>query len=565
MRLLDTFYKRFLDETIYDPAAISYAILSHTWEDGEVGFQDMANGDLVRQKKGWQKIAETCEKACSDKLEYAWVDTCCIDKSSSAELSEAINSMYYWYQQASVCYVYLSDYTMDVFQEEHFSQCRWLKRGWTLQELVAPREVYFYNKSWEPIGSKSDFCSAIARVTQIPEDVLAHRKKPSTYSVAARMSWAAYRETTRVEDIAYSLLGIFDINMPLLYGEREKAFIRLQEEIIKQQLDLSILAWDPRGLIEPGQFCGALAPSPRGFKSCGLTLRRSSGFCLSTSKGLQLNTALFAARNRLPGQDQEIVWYSIRVGRDDRDDVRNEVIIRLQLLDGGLWARDERYAPESLPWPGGKYKGFLKVSSTESFFLATKPEHLHSDVSYRVFNFNLGPTLFVRDSTPRAFWDDNNNRFLIPTQYTIDSLCMLELLAILPKGNLRFCALVSFRRDPPAILLFECQKYPAQTRILQTEERPTWVTLFIRFPELRGLSDVVTLRSDGIPYCISATSSAMGTAANGRKQWTIDVCMAVSESNKQARRQRRAEQKQKAMTAGGPPESFGERSQGDLL
>ncbi|QDS76637.1 hypothetical protein FKW77_007995 [Venturia effusa] len=222
-----------------------YAILSHTWEDEEVSFDEI-HLEAAKSKKGYDKIRKTCRQAVADGLKYAWVDTCCIDKRSSAELSESINSMYRYYYNAHVCYAYLSDLAPGTGSPmtRRLRDCRWFKRGWTLQELVAPRSVTFYDSEWNAIASRTALSKALANITHIKQSVLVDREELWNTSVATRMSWASTRNTTREEDIAYSLLGLFDVNMPLLYGEGSKAFKRLQEEIIKtwDRVDHSILA-----------------------------------------------------------------------------------------------------------------------------------------------------------------------------------------------------------------------------------------------------------------------------------------------------------------------------------
>jgi hypothetical protein len=241
----------------------------------EAAMSDTAMSDLSRKyKKGYQKIDMTCKIAFQAGLSYAWVDTCCIDKSSSAELTEAINSMYRWYQRSDICYAYLSDLPPSSSLETVLEKCRWFKRGWTLQELIAPKEIYFFDEEWNCIGSKRDLVKHLSRITRISTSVLQHEQRFSSVAVAQRLSWAADRETTRIEDQAYSLLGIFGVNMPLLYGEEEKAFRRLQEEIIRSTADLSIFAWtkssDTRNTKGPNDrvFCGILAEAPTDFASC---------------------------------------------------------------------------------------------------------------------------------------------------------------------------------------------------------------------------------------------------------------------------------------------------------
>ncbi|KAI1418437.1 heterokaryon incompatibility protein-domain-containing protein [Hypoxylon sp. FL1857] len=231
-----------------------YAILSHRWGDDEISFHQFPNEKRDSQREGYTKIRDFCAQVAPSNLsgfqnpqlkyyKYAWVDTCCIDKRSSAELSESINSMFKWYRNAGICYAYLSD--VDDEHDTRYSQfqsSKWFARGWTLQELLAPREIQFFSKAWRPLGSKTQLVNTLSGITKIPHKYLLGGNL-SEASVAQRMSWASSRVTTREEDVAYSLLGIFDVNMPLLYGEGKKAFIRLQEEIIKQTKDHSILAW----------------------------------------------------------------------------------------------------------------------------------------------------------------------------------------------------------------------------------------------------------------------------------------------------------------------------------
>ena len=266
MRLLNT---SSLELESFTHDVPSYAILSHTWgtDEEEVNFQEITAEVRTRKttsKSGYVKIVETCRIARrKHELQYAWIDTCCIDKTSSVELSEAINSMYKWYQEAEICFAYLAD----VDTEESFFTSRWWGRGWTLQELIAPDAVHFYDKHWVFKGTKisPNLTEGISKVTAIPYAVLVHPKLITLHSVSERMMWASSRKTTREEDLAYCLLGIFDINLPLLYGEGSKAFFRLQEEIINQYDDMTIFAWESDTDYWP--YSSILAESPAAFKS----------------------------------------------------------------------------------------------------------------------------------------------------------------------------------------------------------------------------------------------------------------------------------------------------------
>ncbi|KAK1829723.1 beta transducin [Podospora conica] len=219
-----------------------YAILSHTWEDEEILFDDVKNGPqaIPRHKKGFSKVEGSARYAKEQGLDWIWIDTCCIDKSSSAELSEAINSMFIWYHSARVCFAYLSD----VKSPEELASSRWFKRGWTLQELIAPREVEILDSQWQLMGDRTGMANTLSSITGIDELLLAGHYTIDAYSVSTRMGWASRRETGREEDMAYSLLGIFQVNLPLLYGEGlTRAFFRLQEEILKTSSDQSIFAF----------------------------------------------------------------------------------------------------------------------------------------------------------------------------------------------------------------------------------------------------------------------------------------------------------------------------------
>lgn len=254
-----------------------YAIFTHTWDDEEVSHQEwqgwLASTNLeVKEKKGFQKIIKCCEIAKGDELDWLWVDTNCIDKTSSAELSEAINSMFAWYRDASACYCYMPDVRagpdLDSYSQD-FQDSRWHTRGWTLQELLAVRELKFFSKSWSCLGTRSELASLISSTTGIRLAYLLQtedRKDVFRACVAEKMSWVSSRKTTRVEDIAYCMLGIFEINMPLLYGEGTRAFTRLQEEIVRSSDDHTIFCWDWDASVSP-RWVSMLAPSPQSFRN----------------------------------------------------------------------------------------------------------------------------------------------------------------------------------------------------------------------------------------------------------------------------------------------------------
>lgn len=247
MRLLHSKTLEF--EEFFDSDIPKYAILSHRWEGKEMSFQEFQD-DNKRAHPGFAKIQSCCSIAQRRKLDWVWIDICCIDKKSSAELTEAINSMYRWYEKAVECYAYLNDFSLagpDQVKDwkatrMSFQKSAWFTRGWTLQELLAPYTVIFFDRAWNSFGSKDSLAAEVSSITGIEVDHLTLARTRSV-TVAQKMSWASKRKTSRIEDIAYCLLGIFDVNMPLLYGEGMKAFMRLQLEIIKRSNDESIFAW----------------------------------------------------------------------------------------------------------------------------------------------------------------------------------------------------------------------------------------------------------------------------------------------------------------------------------
>ncbi|TFK90614.1 HET-domain-containing protein, partial [Polyporus arcularius HHB13444] len=259
MRLLNTTTGRFV--IVIDPRSVRYAILSHVWarpEDGpgykpEQTYQEVLrriaqaapDGDVLSKLS--EKIRKACEIARMHGFEFIWIDTCCIDQTSSAEVSEAINSMFEWYSCSNVCYAYL-DTVEPGDHARHkvslFRRSRWFKRGWTLQELIAPQNVLFLSKAWTLIGTKYSLAHIIEEETEIDAEVLRHNHMPSEIPVAQRMGWASKRNTTKLEDAAYCLVGIFSVNLTPIYGEGlRSAFIRLQKAILDSTPDQSIFVW----------------------------------------------------------------------------------------------------------------------------------------------------------------------------------------------------------------------------------------------------------------------------------------------------------------------------------
>src|SRR3569833_1317723 len=269
MRLLNV---QTLQLELFDNPIPRYAILSHTRADDDVQYSDIVGSDgsvLIRRSR---KLDGACTQAAADSLPYLWIDAICVDKRSSAELTESINSMYRWYHGAEICYTYLADVTVADGDKEQqiqakLADCRWFTRGWALQELLAPVDVRFFDCQWRFFGTKTTLCETIEKITHIHQDYLLSIKEVTEASGAQRMSWVAGRMTTKDEDMAYCLLGLFDGAIPIINGEGgSKAFRRLQDEILKSpgMKDDSIFAW---GLEDPERPRNAAVPIPGGLFS----------------------------------------------------------------------------------------------------------------------------------------------------------------------------------------------------------------------------------------------------------------------------------------------------------
>jgi len=272
MRLLRTSTLEFQEFDL--SLAPPFAILSHTWGEDEITFDDM-RGDraATKHRQGFQKVANFCQKAKEFGLDFGWIDTCCIDKRSSAELSEAINSMYQYYAISAVCFIHLADVEFGGAEPvvAMIQKSRWFTRGWTLQELIASPTRRVFDAAWAPIifddmdkelGHGLDVLTEVlAAAAQLPIKLLRGSSPVGSFCVADRMSWAATRHTTREEDMAYCLMGLFDVHMPIIYGEGgRKAFRRLQMEIMQTCFDQTLFAW--RG---PYENSGLLARKPSDF------------------------------------------------------------------------------------------------------------------------------------------------------------------------------------------------------------------------------------------------------------------------------------------------------------
>jgi hypothetical protein len=273
---------------------LKYATLSHRWLPDK---QEPLHHQILKEqmevpddhKPGWEKLQRFCRTAKDvHNCEFAWSDTCCIDKTSSSELEESIRSMFRWYRNSHVCIALLSE-TADLaalqLQEKGESGEKavdaWFERGWTLQELLAPSQIKFYGANWKPLiqGSTNDrdnrdsqvIMEKISTLTDIDMDDL-KSFTPGIDRVPEKMLWASRRRTTRIEDIAYCLIGIFDISIMIAYGEGKRAFFRLMEEIIKRYGKWDVFLWSGRC----SRYNAALPDTPHSYAAgCIKTLRNA--------------------------------------------------------------------------------------------------------------------------------------------------------------------------------------------------------------------------------------------------------------------------------------------------
>ena len=303
-RLRDTVIADWVDDVT------RFAILSHTWERGELSYEDLhGQNDLSGshlglqdsdrdggRQRSFEKLHNFCDIAEEYGTEFAWADNVCIDKSSSAELDESIRSMFSWYRNAAICIVYLAQ-TNDL---RDFAHDRWFTRGWTLQELLAPRRLKFYSKRWhrlteflndkisaedvrrlnnQSLTRQLDLLSdailkAAGLVMQHVRDFVPGIRHPS---LPERMQWIARRATTREEDESYSLMGIFNVSISIAYGEgRERAFFRLYQAILEVGYERDWLLWTGRS-VSPSIHPSRMIPSsPKCYLTWNVNFRRDT-------------------------------------------------------------------------------------------------------------------------------------------------------------------------------------------------------------------------------------------------------------------------------------------------
>ncbi|KAF6827709.1 HET domain-containing protein [Colletotrichum musicola] len=367
----------------------------------------------MSQKPGWAKIRKTCSIARRRGIGYVWVDTCCINKQDFSELTEAINSMFKWYANATVCFAYLSD----VDGDHPLEQSRWFERGWTLQELIAPNCVEFFDGAWNAIGTREELAAVIHQRTDIDVSILRERSYVTDmgvrehlddFPIAVRMSWGAGRETTRVEDRAYSLMGVFGINMPLLYGEGERAFVRLQEEIIKESNDMTLFAWTSNiGSIQYKGTRGILASSPDDFerRAYSLSFTRRPELnpeFMVTNKGVKIS-----ARDLLDAEFYQILPLGCRWSRSAPG---SELGILLHDSGDGIWLRAEVEVLLEVPSWAARTLGTFFIRkygdlSRESLLMRSSPPN---EIHFML----ASPEVQLWEAVPTERWSAQGTRFL---------------------------------------------------------------------------------------------------------------------------------------------------------
>ncbi|KAK7441812.1 hypothetical protein VKT23_016474 [Stygiomarasmius scandens] len=246
-RLIDAHSLKLVDLTDDQPTP-PYAILSHRWiQEEEISFQEMKSLELldqdrdvverVKSKGGYKKIKYACRQALRESIPFIWIDTCCINQKDDKDVARNIRSMFLYYRNAVVCYVFLVDVDVRYRKQHRMRDSEWFRRGWTLQELIAPLRVVFFDNRWKRIGCKCDDAlgSKISSITGIPRRVLVGKRPLRKTGVLERMSWAMGRFTTRPQDRAYCLSGLLGVSMDPDYEESALvAFARLRKAVVER-------------------------------------------------------------------------------------------------------------------------------------------------------------------------------------------------------------------------------------------------------------------------------------------------------------------------------------------
>lgn len=485
----------------------AYIALSHTWTEDEVTLKDMTSDERLA-KPAWHKITGICRKAIDLNIRYAWIDTCCIDKSSSAELSEAINSMFKWYANASRCITYLADvpacdhadHALQTFVTK-LKETRWISRGWTLQELIAPKAVDFYDSSWQYRTCKDDITKVISDATGVPEDVLLNADLLSSYPVCTRLSWASRRYTTREEDEAYCLLGILGVNMPLIYGEGRRAFRRLQNAVVADRHDLTIFCHSTsqpstHELFAYSPMCFRFSANIRPFPDAYV------GYA-GANKGVKISAGLPIRFGRVQCPAGEYETYCLMLGF--QQDTGKQVGICMSMTAPGQFCRDAsgqlvgihaefmstiHYAPmtfyiTSTVDPG--VRGLTDAHLDRAIDLSANPPiELDRVVPIPEINFDMKRRVFFR--LPRSF---KRHLMVFAAQCrVVTGNCTTLLTVLIDYGEGR-CRAVEASKQPRA-RIFKTSLHQDIADFVFLGNRAwylSWPELNSRFPIVRGFDN----------------------------------------------------------------------------
>ncbi|KAI1856838.1 hypothetical protein JX265_011479 [Neoarthrinium moseri] len=511
-----------------------YAILSHTWgrqdsedsswghDEDEILFADVGVEGIEEKKPlAWGKIRCACVKARERGLDHVWVDTCCFNKESSAELDESINAMFTWYKQSKICLAFLAGFEGPLDprpekQKERLKGCRWFTRGWTLQELIAPEHVIFYDQNWVKIGSKAGLADALKDITGIDGDALQGKKPLSSFTVARKMHWAAQRKTKRPEDRAYSLLGIFGVNMTLLYGIGGKtAFRRLQEEIIRTTTDMTVFAWESGDIDDrSNQFCSMFADSPDQFDGTRhMESMILDGHFTITNRGLLLDSStLRVIPEELRGSSPPLVLLLGTIPKDDKVECHG---IYLQKIGSAIYVRDGTQGLAKFDESKGAYKlkpvprhqCYITLSSQDFKDTLLRTLRRPIRVPSNLLPLGLGSvsSAQVVHHVPESTWDYHNCWFLHVSYNRRDTVTAVEVKVKVHDETRKFAVLFDRRGVDPRAYILDIKDSPSVTSIFSPSRRfdsAPWDDLMIH-PSMQKSHHDVTAREHC--YRISAS------------------------------------------------------------
>ncbi|RYO20381.1 hypothetical protein AA0113_g705 [Alternaria arborescens] len=409
--------------------------------------------------------------------------------------------MYQWYEAARICFVLLEDLLPEQPLEAYLTSCRWFSRGWTLQELIAPRLVEFFDQSLQFIGSKRDHVELISATTKIPPHILREGVEGASICVAAKLSWAAGRQTKRKEDAAYSLLGLFNVHMPLIYGEGDQAFQRLQEEIVKRHNDMTIFAWNPleRQLYER-QYIGLFAPSPAHFANSFAIYPFDDVFIefSTTNKGVLFTSEIRLRVVEQPGDDDPGVVYLFCLGMSSQYggyERRRHTGIYLRKLGPRLYCRLGNIAMASFPWKATRRLSTLDVTATH---ILIDPIVATTNVPflYRMSSVHVPcpGNIRVDKAYPTTLWDHTDSLYMSARFYGW-TLHPVVLALSIWVCNVPLVLLCDYKVEPPVLKAFQPLQRPRETALIfqekYREDGTSWQDLFLQAPSLETLNDTV--------------------------------------------------------------------------